>query len=89
MKSAYELAMERMQQESGPLRKLTKEQKARIAGIEKKFASKIAESKLGFDERIAKAATNEEYQDAQANLAHELRSLEEAREREKENVWSE
>jgi hypothetical protein len=89
MKSAYELAMERLQQESGPLRKLTKEQKTRIAEIEKKFAAKVAETKLSFDERITKAASNKEYQEAQANLAHELRSIEEAREREKENVWSE
>ena len=34
MKSAYELAMERLEKESGPSKKLTDEQKASIADIE-------------------------------------------------------
>ena len=37
MKTAYELAMERMEKESGATKKLTNEQRARIATIEKKY----------------------------------------------------
>lgn len=45
MKSAYELAMERLAQ-SAPQVKLTDEQRAQIADIEKKFKAKIAEKEL-------------------------------------------
>ena len=42
MKSAYELAMERLEQKA-PTKKLTDEQKARIAEINSLYGSKIAE----------------------------------------------
>ena len=45
MKSAYELAMERLEQ-SAPQKKLTDEQKAQIAEIESKFKAKIAEREV-------------------------------------------
>ena len=54
MKSAYELAMERMGG-SGESSPLTDEQKAKIAEIGTLYESKIAGAKVGFDGRIAAA----------------------------------
>jgi hypothetical protein len=50
MKSAYELAMERM---GGEIRELTDEQKSDIAGIDSKMKSKIAETEIMFDQQLA------------------------------------
>jgi len=54
MKSAYELAMERLE-ESEPEVKLTDEQKAELAAIDGKFKAKIAERELFLDDLIRKA----------------------------------
>jgi CRISPR/Cas system CSM-associated protein Csm3 (group 7 of RAMP superfamily) len=54
MKSAYELAMERLEQKS-PTAILTPEQKERIAEVESIAQSKIAEKELFLKEQIAKA----------------------------------
>ena len=43
MKSAYELAMERLAEAGGPTKTLTDEQKARIADIEKKYGGVLNE----------------------------------------------
>jgi len=88
MKSAYELAMERMKAAAGPQKKLTDAQKKRVAEIEKKYTARIAETKLSLDVRIA-AAPREERARLQAEVASELARLEEKREAEKEAVWKE
>jgi hypothetical protein len=54
MKSAYELAMERLER-SSPTATLTPEQKERIAEVESIAQSKIAEKELFLREQIAKA----------------------------------
>jgi len=54
MKSAYELAMERLAQ-SGPPVKLTDEQRVRLAEIENRFKAKIAEKELFLTGLIEKA----------------------------------
>jgi hypothetical protein len=54
MKSAYELAMERLNKEA-PVVKLTDEQKKEIAELESKCAAKIAERELFIRGEIAKA----------------------------------
>ena len=54
MKSAYELAMERLE-ESEPEVKLTDEQKVELAAIDDKFKAKIAERELFLDDLIRKA----------------------------------
>ncbi|MCH1409446.1 MAG: hypothetical protein L7V87_10465 [Verrucomicrobiales bacterium] len=54
MKSAYELAMERLE-ESEPEVKLTDEQKAELAAIDDKFKAKIAERELFLNDLIRKA----------------------------------
>ncbi len=60
MKSAYELAMERLDN-SEPQAKLTDEQRTEIAGIDDKFKAKIAERELFLDDLIAKAAAKGDY----------------------------
>ena len=55
MKSAYELAMERLQK-SAPAVTLSNEQKAQLAEIDSQFRAKIAEKELFLNEQINKAA---------------------------------
>ena len=88
MKSSYEIAMARLEKESGPARKLTGGQKDRIAAIDKRYAAKIAEQKLGAESSIAAAKTIEEVEQARANLANDIRNLEQKRDQEKEAVWN-
>ncbi len=89
MKSAYEIAMERMARESGPSKTLTVEQKARIADIEGKYAAKIAEVELGYDSRFAAPMDWEEFQRLKAAMTSEIQALEAKRDQEKDAVWSE
>ncbi|HUW60693.1 MAG TPA: hypothetical protein VMZ06_06770 [Candidatus Bathyarchaeia archaeon] len=88
MKTAYELAMERLEKTSGPTRKLTGEQKAQIAEIEKLYEAKTAELRLAFEARMQTAQSREEWDAMQAELAGKIASLEEQRENEKEKVWN-
>ena len=60
MKSAYELAMERLNKTS-PTMKLTTEQKKEIAELESKCAAKIAERELFINGEIEKAASKGEF----------------------------
>src|SRR5271163_2446727 len=53
MKSAYELAMERLEKKA-PTKKLTEEQKARIAEINSLYGSKIAERETFLQGEIVK-----------------------------------
>ena len=55
MKSAYELAMERLQK-GAPSVTLTAEQKAELAEIDSSFNAKIAERKIFLTDQIRKAA---------------------------------
>ena len=50
MKSAYELAMERM---GGEAHELTDKQKATIAEIDSKMKAKVAETEIMFDQQLA------------------------------------
>jgi hypothetical protein len=72
MKTAYELAMERLNK-STPTVKLTAEQKARIAELESKYKAKIAEEEIHFREKIEKAASAGD-QDKSAQLEQQLAS---------------
>lgn len=89
MKSAFEIAMERLEKESGPGRKLSDAQKAEIAEIDKRFDANAAEEKLAFDAKLAKAASFEEVETLRAELAKTLADIETRRERAKEAVWNE
>lgn len=89
MKSAYELAMERLEKSSGPTRKLSDEQKGRIAEIDKKYAARAAELKLSLEQKMSAAASAEEQAQLQEQLTEEMRTLEGQRDREKDAVWEE
>jgi hypothetical protein len=54
MKTAYELAMERLNK-TAPTVKLTEEQKRELADLESQCAAKIAERELFLKEEMAKA----------------------------------
>ena len=88
MKSAYELAMERLSaKDPGVL--LSDEQKKRIAGIEAKCKADIAAKELLLEGEIAKAAatgSHEEIAQLRRQLADEIRRFEEKRDREKDAV---
>lgn len=87
MKSAYEIAMARLEKEKGPGRRLTDAQRAEIAKIDQKYDARAAEEKISFEARIAKAATLEELETLRAEMAKSLASIEEQREKAKESVW--
>jgi hypothetical protein len=53
MKSAYELAMERLEK-SAPTQKLTEDQKARISEVNSLYGSRIAEKETFLQGEIAK-----------------------------------
>ncbi|MGE3310503.1 MAG: hypothetical protein AB7O66_11070 [Limisphaerales bacterium] len=61
MKSAYELAMERLAKQS-PTVQLTKEQKARLAEIDSIYKAKIAERELFLNDRTTEATTKGDYE---------------------------
>jgi hypothetical protein len=88
MKSAYELAMERLEAAS-PGVQLTEEQKKRIAEIEAKCKADIAAKELllhGESAKAAAAGQPDEVDKIQRQLADEIRHLEEKRDREKDSV---
>jgi len=88
MKSAYELAMERLQKQS-PTQQLTEEQKAQMAELDSVFKAKKAEREVFLRGEIAKAQAKGELVDADEltqQLARDLRRLDEDLEAKKEKV---
>jgi hypothetical protein len=61
MKSAYELAMERLSK-TAPARELTAAQKTELAELDALYASKIAEREIFLKEEIAKNETGGNYE---------------------------
>ena len=75
MKSAYELAMERLNKSSPPV-KLTAGQKAEIGELESQFAAKIAAREIALKAEIAKVADDPVKADGlREQLAHERKKL--------------
>jgi hypothetical protein len=88
MKSAYELAMERLEKNS-PSSKLTDDQRSQLAEIDSLYKSKMAERELLIADQIRReqaAGKPSEVEKLQQQLASELRRLTEERESKKENV---
>jgi len=88
MKTAYELAMERLSK-SAPSPRLTGGQKKQLAELDSKFAAKIAEREIALTEEITKAAAAgdfEKTQQWQQQLVNERKSLQAERETKKEQV---
>jgi hypothetical protein len=88
VKSAYELAMERLQKAS-PSLSPTEEQKKELAELDCKFRAKIAEKELFLKNQIRKAQTEGKVDDIdslQKQLASEVRRLQEECEARKEKL---
>jgi len=88
MKSAYELAMERLEKQS-PTSKLTDDQRSQLAEIDSLYKSKMAEKELLLADLIRQERTAgkpSEVDKLQQQLASELRRLTEECESKKENV---
>ncbi len=88
MKSAYELAMERLERESGPTKKLNDEQRERIAEIDTRCDAEAAQVRLKYEQQIA-AAPGPERQELEEQLRQALQEVEDKREKEKDAVWRE
>ena len=90
MKSAYELAMERLNQ-SEPKIKLTNEQREQLAAIDEKFKAKMAERELFLTDLIKKATIEGNYlelQELETQKTREISSLKEECESEKDKIRS-
>jgi hypothetical protein len=88
MKSAYELAMERLQKGS-PSVQLTTAQKAELAEIDSSFKAKIAERKIFLTDQIKKAAAAGKFDEAQSlekQLSTDMSRLQEDCEHKKERL---
>ena len=88
VKSAVELAMERLEKKT-PSVALTQEQKAQIADIDSTFKARIAERELFLKAEIAKASeagNREETESLQKQLAIDIRRLQEDAEAKKEKL---
>jgi hypothetical protein len=88
MKSAYELAMERLQKDA-PSIPLNAEQRAQMTEIDSLYTAKIAEKELLLKSEIAQEQAKgkfDQVEQLQKQLASELRRLNEEREEKKEKV---
>ena len=82
MKTAYELAMERLNK-SAPAAKLTPAQKQALAELDSKYAAKVAEREIALKDEMAKAAGDPEKAEAlrQQLIAERKRLLAELEEK--------
>ena len=88
MKSAYELAMERLQR-NAPSASFTDEQKAKLAEIDSQFEAKIAAKKIFLSQEIEKATAAgqvDEVEELQRQLTTEIRRLQDDCESKKEKL---
>ncbi|MBO60816.1 MAG: hypothetical protein CMO63_02425 [Verrucomicrobiales bacterium] len=88
MKSAFELAMERLEKES-PTQELTEDQKAKLSELSKVYEAKIADKELFLNGEIAKAEAAGEFDQIEQltkQLSSERKVLEEELEQKKNEV---
>jgi hypothetical protein len=91
MKSAYELAMERLEKAS-PSLSLTENQKKELAEVDSVYRAKIAEKELFLRNQIQKAQTEGKVDDIDSlekQLASEVRRLHEECEAKKQKLRNE
>jgi hypothetical protein len=90
MKSAYELAMERLAKSDPNAGKpLTPEQKSRLAEIDRVYQGKLAEREIFLRKQLEEALAAQKYEEIQKikkQLASERARFEEDRDDEKERV---
>jgi hypothetical protein len=88
MKSAYELAMERLAKDQ-PIVTLTDDQKKQLAEIDSQFKARIAEKELFLKREIAKAQSAGKFDDVESlekQLTVEIRRFQEDWETKKEKL---
>ena len=88
MKSAYELAMERLQK-GAPSITLTEDQKKQLGEIDSTFKAKIAEREVFLKDQITKAESAGKFDEVEAlqkQLASEVRRLQDDCESKKEKL---
>jgi gamma-glutamylcyclotransferase (GGCT)/AIG2-like uncharacterized protein YtfP len=88
MKSAYELAMERLNKTS-PAAKLTNEQKKELADLDSKYAAKVAEREIFLKGELQKAAGKGDWEamdQLERQLISERKNLQAELEEKKEEV---
>lgn len=92
MKSAYELAMERLSKsDPSSSRPLTPEQRARLADVDRLYQGKIAEREIFLKQRLEEALVARKADDVdkiRSQIASEKARLEEDRESEKDRIRS-
>ena len=89
MKSAYELAMERLAKAEPAEQPLTAQQKTRLAEIDRVYKGKTAEREIFLKQQLDTALSAQKFDDAdkiRKQIAGEKARLEEEREEEKERV---
>jgi hypothetical protein len=90
MKSAYELAMERLSKsDPGSGRAVTPEQRARLAEIDRVYQGRIAEREIFLKQQLEKALSGQdadEVEKVRRQISSEKARLQEEREAEKDRV---
>ena len=88
MKTAYELAMERLNK-SAPMTKLTEAQKKEIAELDSKYAAKVAEREIVMKGEIDQAAGTGDWEKVESlkqQLSNERKKMQSELEEKKEQV---
>ena len=88
MKSAYELAMERLAKDQ-PIVALTDDQKKELAEVDSTFRARIAEREVSLKDQIAKSQASGKFEEVEAlekQLRSEIRRLQEDCETKKEKL---
>jgi hypothetical protein len=86
MKTAYEIAMERLNK-TAPVPKVDAKQKKQLGELDARYAAKIAEREIALNGEIAKAADDVEKETSlRDQLVHERKKLQAELEEKKESV---
>ena len=88
MKSAYELAMERLNKTAPPA-KLTGAQKQELAELDSKYAAKIAEREIALKDEMAKMSAGGDFEKAETlrqQLVNERKKIQADLEAKKDDV---
>ncbi|WP_438480046.1 hypothetical protein [Oleiharenicola lentus] len=89
MKSAYELAMERLAKSEPAAKPLTAEKKARLAEIDRVYQGKIAEREIFLKQKLNEALGSQNFDEAdkvRQQIVSEKARLNEERDSEKERI---
>lgn len=89
MKSAYELAMERLAKSEPSAGPLTAEQKAKLAEVDKVYKGKLAEREIFLKKQVSDAMAAQKFEEIEKireQMGSERIRLEEEREQEKEKL---